>query len=98
MPDDLIFLKDLGGEQVLQEPREAKDRFSCCCLPEVTCLTAAYDVPPEQHRVFSGCKPSDPCAEQHSRALGDSKMPQPQGTWPAFPEGMWNGDPVFPFC
>lgn len=27
MPDDLIFLKDLGGEQVLQELREAKDHF-----------------------------------------------------------------------
>lgn len=28
MPDDLIFLKDLGGEQVLQELSEAKDHFS----------------------------------------------------------------------
>lgn len=28
MPDDLNFIKDLGGEQVLQELREEKDHLS----------------------------------------------------------------------
>ena len=42
------------------------DNASCCCLPEATCLIAAYDVPLEGHRVFSGRKPSDPRAEQQN--------------------------------
>ena len=74
------------------------DNASCCCPPEATCLTAAYDVPPERHRVVSGCKPSDPCAEKQSRALGDSKMPSPRAPGLLFQKGCGNGDPVFPFA